>query len=83
MNIRKLFEKAESFLNADERRRKEKRKYLKHVINKLKKHEKKLIEDLDGEKDKIVRAKLKKKITLAHSHRKKGLKVLKELKKDK
>jgi peptidyl-tRNA hydrolase len=83
MNIHKLLKKAESFLNEDERRRKEKRKYLKHVIKKLKKHEMKLIEQLDSEVDEATRDTLEKEITLAHAHRKKGLKVLKELKKAK
>lgn len=83
MNIQKLWDKAESFLNADERRRKEKRKHLKHVIKKLKKHEKRLIEQLNNEVEEDTRDNLKKEITLAHAHRKKGLKVLKELKKAK
>jgi hypothetical protein len=81
MNIRKLLKKAESFLNADERKRKEKRKHLKHVIKKLKKHEQKLIAQLDTETNKATKDKLEKEITLAHAHRKKGLKVLKSLKK--
>ncbi len=83
MNIQKLLEKAESFLNADERKRKEKRKHLKHVIKKLKKHEKSLVNQLDSEVDPAIRDELEKEITLAHAHRKKGLKVLKQLKKDK
>ena len=81
MNIQKLLEKAETFLNAAERRRKEKRKYLKHVIKKLKKHEKKLSAQLDKETDQDIRNNLGKEIKLAHAHRKKGLKVLKGLKK--
>lgn len=83
MNIQRLLKKAESFLNADERKRKEKRKHLKHVIKKLKKHEQKLIEQLGNETDKATKGKLEKEITLAHAHRKKGLKVLKALKKAK
>lgn len=83
MNIQRLLKKAESFLNADERKRKEKCKYIKRVIKKLKKHEKHLIEQLDSEADDATKDSLKKEITLAHAHRKKGLKVLKELKKAK
>lgn len=83
MNIRKLLEKAEEFLSSAERRRKEKRKYLKHVIKKLKKHEEKLIGKLDTEVEEATREKLEKDIKLAHAHRKKGLKVLKGLKKAK
>lgn len=83
MNIQKLLNKAQSFLNADDRKRKEKRKHLKHVIKKLKKHEKSLINQLEREEDEATKDKLKKEITLAYAHRKKGLKVLKELKKEK
>ena len=83
MNIQKLLEKAEEFLYGDERRRKEKRKYLKQVIKKLKKHEKKLVEKLDSGIDADTRAQLEKEIALTHAHRKKGLKVLKGLKKEK
>ena len=81
MNIKKLLAKAESILNADERKRKEKIKFLKRVIKKLKKHERALIEQLKTESDKATRAKLEKEIVLAHAHRKKGLKNLKSLKK--
>lgn len=83
MKIQRLLERAEAFLNADERRRKEKRKYLKQVINKLKKHEKKLISQRESESDQATRDKLKREITLAHAHRKKGLKLLKQLKRAK
>jgi hypothetical protein len=81
MNINKLVEKAEDFLNSDERKRKQKRKYLKEVIHKLKKHEKALKEKLEKESDEGVKEKLKKEIGLAHAQRKKGLKNLKALKK--
>ena len=81
MNIQILLEKTKAFLDTAERKRKEKRKYLKHVIKKLKKHEKKLIARLESEADKATRDKLEKEINLAHAHRKKGLKVLKGLKK--
>lgn len=83
MNIQKLLEKAGSFLNSEERKRKEKCKYLKYVIRKLKKHEKKLGEQLDGEADEQSRDNIAKEITLAHAHRKKALKILKTLKKAK
>lgn len=81
MNIYKLVEKAEAFLNSDERKRKQKKKYLKEVIHKLKKHEKKLKETLEEESDKVAKEKLKKEIGLAHAQRKKGLVRLKTLKK--
>ena len=81
MNIHKLVKKAEAVLNSDERKRKQKRKYLKQVIKELKKHEKALIEKLEKESSKTIKEKLKKEINLAHAQRKKGLKNLKILKK--
>lgn len=81
MNIKKLLSKAESFLNSDERKRKEKKKYLERVIKKLKKHEKHLISQLETEPHRADREKLEKEIALAHAQRKKGLKNLKDLKK--
>ncbi len=81
MNINKLLAKAESILSSDERRRKEKKKCLKHVIKKLKKHESTLKERLEHESDQSVRTKVEKEIALTHAQRKKGLKNLKALKK--
>ncbi|MFK7850872.1 MAG: hypothetical protein AB8D78_07830 [Akkermansiaceae bacterium] len=81
MNIQKLLAKAESFLNADERKRKEKKKFLKRVIKKLKKYELELKEQLQTESDEASREKIEKEIALAHAHRKKGLINLKSLKK--
>ena len=49
MNIRKIAQKTKDFLNADERKRKEKRVFLKHVIKKLKKHEAVLLAKLERE----------------------------------
>lgn len=81
MNIRKLAEKMKAFLNSDERKRKEKRKFLKHVIKKLTKHEKSLIKKLEFEADDSKRAEIEAKIALTHAQRKKGLAKLDELKK--
>ena len=81
MNIHKLVKKAEAVLNSDERKRKQKRKYLKQVIKELKKHEKALTEELGKVSDKKRKEKLQKEINLAHAQRKKGLKNLKALKK--
>ncbi len=80
MNINKLLKKAESFLNADERKRKEKRKYLKHVLKKLKKYERALREKLENELDDTSRTEIEREVALAHAQRKKGLKNLEALK---
>lgn len=81
MKIRKLIEKAQALLDPREHKSKEQKKNLKHVIKKLRKHEKSLIKRLETESSKSKAAKLQEKINLAHAQRKKGLKVLKNLKK--
>ena len=81
MNIRKIAKKTKAFLNADERKRKEKRKFLKHVISKLKKHDKAMIRKLETETDVAKRARLEAEVALTHAQRKKGLAKLEELKK--
>jgi hypothetical protein len=81
MNIHKLIKKAESFLNSDERKRKEKRKFLKRVIKKLKKHEQTLKERLETTSKESLRGEIQREIALAHAQRKKGLGNLKALKK--
>lgn len=83
MNIRKIAEKTRDFLNSDERKRKEKKAFLKHVIKKLKKHEKALVAKLEEEKDAGECARLESEIALVHAQRKKGLLKLIELKKPK
>ena len=79
MSIRKLLKKAKSFLSAEDRKRKEKKKFLSRVIKKLKKHEKNLIENLKTEQDKKTLSKIKEEIALTHAQRKKGLKMLKKI----
>ena len=79
MNIKKLFAKAETFLNSDKRKRKEKKKCLKHVLKKLRKQEEKLNARLQNESDEQVIDKLNRKIALVHAQRKKGLALMKEL----
>lgn len=79
MGLKKLFSKAESFLDDDKRKRKEKRKCLKHVLKKLRKYEKELHASLADESDKRAVERLKKKIALVRAKRKKGLLLMKEL----
>ncbi len=83
MNIRKLARKVKEFLSADDRKRKEKRKFLKHVLKKLQKHEKTLVENLKTVSDEEERAELESEIALTHAQRKKGIAKLEELKKSK
>ena len=77
--MKKLFAKAEAFLNSDKRKRKEKKKCLKHVLKKLRKHEEKLNARLQNETEQKVIDKLNRKIALVHAQRKKGLALMKQL----
>ena len=79
MKIEKLLAKAKSFLSSSARKRKEKRKCLKEVLQALKKHEKALKKRLENGDDKAAKLKIKKEIALTRAHRKKGLKNLKAL----
>lgn len=79
MKVKKLFTKAEAFLNSDNRKRKEKKRCLNHVLSKLSKYEKKLNARLQYEVDEEVIAKLKRKLALAQAQHKKGLFIMKEL----
>ena len=81
MNIPKLAKKTRDFLSADERKRKEKRKFLKDVLKKLQKHEKALHGKLERVTDEEERAGLESEIALTHAQRKKGIAKLEVLKK--
>ncbi|WP_143555798.1 hypothetical protein [Solemya velum gill symbiont] len=77
----KIIDKAERYINTDERKRKEKRKCLKHVLKKIRRHEKKLEQELENEQDADKQKRIKKRIKLTHAQRKKGLAMLDQLKK--
>ena len=81
MKLKKLFKKAEDFLDSEERSRKEKKKCIKHVLKKLRKYENKINEQLNEEISDEDRKHLRKKIALTHAQRKKGLALLKSLEK--
>ncbi len=80
MKANKVIAMAEEYLNADNRKRKEKIKCLKQVLKKLSKREKKLeLKFAAGHGDK---EKISNELALIHAHRKKGLKLLKQLEKE-
>ena len=81
MNLIELAKKTKDFLSADERKRKEKKKFLKEVLKKLKKHEKGLHKELKDTSDPEERTNLESEIALTHAQRKKGIEKLKEFKK--
>lgn len=80
MKVKKLMTLADDYLNSENRKRKEKISCLKHVLKKLRKREAKLTEKFEegrGNKDKMS-----KELALIHAHRKKGIELLKEHKKE-
>lgn len=83
MNLKKLINRTEEYLRTEERKRKEKRKYLKQVTRKLREHEKALKAQLEECDDSDLKKRLKKEIVLAHAQRKKGVKLIRSLKKKK
>ena len=80
MKISELMEMADDYLGADTRKRKSKIKCLKHVLDKLRKREKKL--ELKFAEGRSNKEKISNELALIHAHRKKGLSLLKKLKKE-
>ena len=80
MKITELIEKADDYLGGDTRKRKSKIKCLKHVLNKLSKREKKL--ELKFKEGRGNKEKISNELALIHAHRKKGVKLLKQLKEE-
>lgn len=69
---------ADGYLNAEKRKRKHKIKCLKHVLDKLRKKERKLEKKFsEGKRNK---EKISNELAMIHAHRKKGLEILKQLK---
>ena len=83
MKLKKLVAQVQDYLDADERKRKEKKKQIKSVLKELRAHEEQLSEQLKTATDPAKIEKLKRKKKLAHTQRKKGIAMLKELKKQK
>lgn len=79
MKLKKFIAQANEFLDSDKRKRKEKKKYLKDVLKKLRIYEDELCERLKTETDPEQIEKLNQKRTLAHTQRKKGVALLKTL----
>ena len=77
MKINDLIEKADSYLNSENHKRKAKIEHLKLVLHKLKKREKKLEKQyVEGKRTKET---MSKEIAIIHAHRKKGLDMLRQL----
>jgi hypothetical protein len=83
MKLKQLIAQADEFLDSDKRKRKEKKKYLKHVLKKLRKYEDEICTKLKTETDPETIEKLTRKMCLAHTQRKKGMILLKSLQSEK
>ena len=80
MKTPKLLKKAEEILSAEKMKRRDKKKSLKDILQKLKKRKRKLVHKLEAEKNKSDKEKIGKHLAVIRAQRKKGLKALKELK---
>ncbi|MCP5315624.1 MAG: hypothetical protein H6955_18840 [Chromatiaceae bacterium] len=80
MKTPKLLKKAEEILSAEKMKRRDKKKSLKDILQKLKKRKRKLVHKLEAEKNKSDKEKIRKHLAVIRAQRKKGLKALKELK---
>jgi len=79
VKFKKLMKVAESFLDSDERDRKERKKHLKQVLRKLSDYEKKVRVRLQEELTDEEKHRLEKRLALVHAQRTKGLGLLEEL----
>jgi len=73
MKIKKLLAKAEAIFDSEQRQDKERKKHIKKVLKKLRSHEHELSAMLQEETDQAAIEKLRRKISLVHAQRKKGL----------
>lgn len=83
MKLKKLLEEAEILLNTEDGKRKKRMKDLKSILEKLRKREKRLNKKIAQTDSKEDKKRLNKKMALAHAQRKKGLKVLKRMRREK
>jgi hypothetical protein len=78
MKVNELVKIAEEYLKGKNRKRKAKINYLKKVLKKLSKREKKL--EIKFAEETVDKEKISHEIALIHAHREKGLSLLKDLK---
>ena len=79
MTTNKLLNAIGDFFDESKKKQRNKKKYLKEVLHKLKTKQKALREKLSDEKDKGKSKSLQKEIDVIHAQRKKGLKLLKKM----
>jgi len=79
MGRKKLLKKLTEFFDMDVRAREKRKEELNDLLARLKLKESELKEALEKEPDEQLKAELAQKIDLVHTQRKKGVKMLKEL----
>ena len=82
MKIKKYIKKMTAHLNVEKRKSLSRKKYIKIILKELKKGERTLEEELSGEKDINKRKLLYEELDIVHQQRKKGIKALREIKKE-
>jgi len=82
VKYQKLLEKLKDILSAKRQAQLEKYSSLKKVLKALRAEQKKLEEEIDGDIDDEARQEITSKLKVISKQRKKGLKVLQELKKE-
>lgn len=81
MKTSKLLKRTEEFLSAEKKKQRDQVDSIKVILKKLKKKQQSLKNKLEKEKNEGDRRQLKKEIDTLFVQRKKGIKVLKKLKK--
>ena len=80
MKTPKLLKRVQEYLDADELKQCKRKDCIKEVLHKLKKKQRMLKSRLAKEKDEKERKRIQKTLDIVYVQRKKGLKVLKNLK---
>lgn len=81
MKAQKIISTAEEFLKSSDNKTIHKSKFLKKILKSLRIRERKLEKRLELKS--VNEEKIKRELAIVHAYRKKGLKVLKKMKKDK
>lgn len=79
MKIKKIWAKAEDYLNSEKKKKRQKRRYLKEVLKRLKHHKNTLKKQIKDEKSADKRKKLHKELNVVQAQRAKGINTLKKL----
>lgn len=82
MKIQKMLDKLKDILSAERRAQLEEYDSLKKVLKALRAEKRKLAQKLESESDEVAREEIASRLRVVSKQRKKGLKVLKELKEE-